>query len=132
MDKFTLKDGLECLVNVYSDSENFRQVVRSVNSIQSEGHIVVDTWADVVRVKNIFNAFSKGDLEKETKYNMGKCQFSLNLESSRPSLSLICCYDDNTTKGYAFNKMEAQANSEILNHIIIKCDIVYPTWLMGY
>ncbi len=132
MEKFELKDGLECLVKVYTDSESFRQVVRGVNSIQSEGHIVVDTWTDVVRVKNIFNAFSKGDLEKETKYNMGKCQFSLNLENSRPSLLLICHHDENTTKRYEFNRMEAQANSEILNHIIIKCDIVHPTWLMEY
>jgi hypothetical protein len=132
MDKFTLKDGLECLVNVYSDSENFRQVVRSVSSIQSEGHIVVGAWADIVRVKNIFNAFSKGDLEKETKYHIGKCQFSLNLENSRPSLLLICHHDENTVKSYEFNRIEAQANSEILNHIIIKCDIVYPAWLMEY
>ena len=132
MEKFELKDSLECLVEVYTDSESFRQVVRSVNSIQSEGHIVVGAWADIVRVKNIFNAFIKGDLEKETRYHIGKCQFFLNLENSRPSLSLICHHDENTTKKYEFNKMEAQSNSEILNHIIIKCDIVHPTWLMGY
>lgn len=132
MDKFVLKDGLECLVEVHVDRENFRQVVRSVNSIQSQDRSVVDTWADIVRIKNIFNAFAKKDLEKESKYRIAKCEFFLNLESSSPLLSLICHHDDNTAKRYEFNRMEAQANSEILNHIIIKCDVVYPTWLMGY
>jgi len=132
MDKFILKDDLECLVEVCADSENFRQIVRSVNAIQSQGCNVVNTWTDIVRVKNIFSAFVKKDLEKEIKYHIGKCEFFLNLKSSNPALSLICHHNDNTVKNYEFNRIEAQANSEILNHIIIKCDIVHPAWLIGY
>lgn len=131
MDEFVLKDSLKCFVEVYENQQDWRQVVRNFHGIQADGYLVVSKWEDVVKTKNIFNAFVRGDMEKEIHYAIGKCVFHLNLEKSKPLLSLICRTND-VTKSYEFNKIEALAIGDILHQLLSRCDIVYPRWLMGY
>lgn len=131
MDEFVLKDSLTCIVEVYENQQDWRQVVRYFHGIQSDGCLVVNKWEDVVRTKNIFYAFVRGEMDKEIKYVIGKCEFYLNLEKSKPLLSLTCRTDD-LFKTYEFNKIEAQAIGDILHQLLNRCDIVYPRWLTGY
>lgn len=131
MDEFVLKDSFTCIVEVYGNQQDWRQVIRYFHGIQADGYLVVNKWEDVVKTKNIFNAFVRGDLEKDIRYAIGKCEFHLNLEKSKPLLSLTCGTDD-LFKTYEFNKIEAQAIGDILHQLLNRCDIVYPRWLMGY
>ncbi len=126
MKKIVLKNDLVCVVNVFVDHENGRNV-KIIQSICCDEFDVIHSWEDVVRTRDIFKAFYRGDLEKNQVYEIDDCAFKLNLDGSRPVLSLECA---TIQRKFDFTKIEADANSSILTHLINKCEFVYPSWMV--
>ena len=104
-----------------------------LKSLSYRNVTIVESWEEVVTCSEIFNAFLKNNFNSNSMFNVGNCEFSLQLIHNVPKLRMKLTIDYDSFFGedeefvqnivVDFQRADVSIIYGILSRIINRCDL---------
>ncbi len=124
LEQIQIHSKIYCEIEVRSDKLNFHQRY-SFSAIYSSDSLICMDWAEAVEFSEIFSAFTKNALSRETKYFIGSIFFYFEASDAAPALHMTIPEGAVTAeKRFCFSKLECLQIYSKLSKILSKCDLM--------
>lgn len=124
LEQIKLHSSIYCEIEVRVDKLNFHQRY-SLSSIYCDKILICMDWDEAIEFCEIFNAFTKNALIRESKYQLNGISFYFEADNTAPALHMtIPGLGETTEKHFCFSKLECLQIYSKLSKILSKCDLL--------